>query len=275
MTEQVLFEKLSKIYENIDKEKYKEISNIIDYYVLNQENLLSNAFELATMLHNADKVDILPKQVSEFLFEVYFEEIKNNNARAMTNIGALFYTGRCGEQNYIKAIKYYKTADKLGEPQATENLGYCYYYGRNGKIDYKKAYHFFIKGALKERLNSLYKIGDMYKNGYYVKKDENLAFNIYNQCYNKLNRFLEDEIGANICMRMGDAYYYGIGTIRDYKSALEFYQKAERYFYKKINEGDFFATNDLEIVVAKQEKIRQMLLKELPSFDWKNKKHSD
>ena len=41
--------------------------------------------------------------------------------------------------------------------------------------DYKKAFHYFAKGAFDGHLVSLYKIGDMYKNGYYVEKDEKEA----------------------------------------------------------------------------------------------------
>lgn len=269
MTEKYLYNKLVGILQNIDTEKYPEITSIIEYNISDDGTVYMDAFEFAAELHNADSAEILPKEVSDLMIEIYLEEIENQNADAMTNLGSLYYTGRCGEQNYEKAVKYYTMADSYGERQATENLGYCYYYGRTGEVDYKKAYHYFIKGALDNHLNSLYKIGDMYKNGYYVEKDEREAFYIYTHCYDQMTEDCAELIGADICMRMGNVYYYGIGTDKNYEHALKFYQEAERYYYKKISNGDFFAKKGLEGVIEKQREIRKVLINNLPSFEWK------
>jgi len=222
------------------------------------------------MLYEADKAEILPESVSALIVEIYLEEAENENAAAMTNLGSLYYTGRGGEQNYEKAVKYYAMADKLSERQATENLGYCYYYGRTGEVNYNKAYHYFVKGALDNHLNSLYKIGDMYRNGYYVEKDEREAFYIYSHCYEQMSGVYSEPISADICKRMGDVYYYGIGTQKNPESAIKFYQEAEQHYYRKINDGDYFARKGLEEVIEKQNEIRNILLKELPSFEWKD-----
>ena len=172
MTEKTLYDKLSNILETIDAEKYTDIVSIIECNIEGDGTVYMDAFDFACELHNADGAEVLPKEVAGLMIEIYLEEISKENPNAMTNLGSLYYTGRCGEQNYEKAVKYYTMADKHGERQATENLGYCYYYGRTGEVDYKKAYHYFVKGALDNHLNSLCKIGDMYKNGYYVEKDE-------------------------------------------------------------------------------------------------------
>lgn len=268
MTEKHLSNRLSTILKTIDKEKYTDITSIIECSMSDDGDAYMDAFDFAVEFHNADINEILPKEVTELIIEIYLEEIENENADAMTNLGSLYYTGRCGEQNYEKAVKYYTMADKLGERQATENLGYCYYYGRTGEVDYKKAYHYFVKGALCNQLNSLYKIGDMYKNGYYVKKDEKEAFDIYNYCYSQMTATSKRLIGADICMRMGEVYYYGIGTEKNYELALKFYQESEQYFYQKIKDGAFFARKGLDNVIKKQEQIREVLITTLPTFDW-------
>lgn len=133
----------------------------------------------------------------------------------------------------------------------------------------KKAYHYFVKGALDNHLNSLYKIGDMYKNGYYVEKDEKEAFYIYTHCYKQMTEFCAKLIGADICMRMGNVYFYGIGTEKNYETALKYYQEAEQHYYRKIRNGDFFAKKGLEGVIEKQNEIRKILLDELPDFNWR------
>lgn len=268
MTDKILYERLKEILDTIDKEKYTDIVSIIECNTEDDGTVYMDAFEFASEFHEADGAEILPEEVAKLMIDIYLEEIENENAGAMTNLGSLYYTGRCGEQNYEKAVKYYTMADKHGERQATENLGYCYYYGRVGEVDYKKAYHYFVKGALDNHLNSLYKIGDMYRNGYYVEKDENEAFYIYRHCYEQMTDICAEYIGADICMRMGDVYFYGIGTDKNYYEALRYYQEAEQYFYRKINNGDFFARKGLENVIKNQNEIRNVLVSELPAFEW-------
>lgn len=57
--------------------------------------------------------------------------------------------------------------------EAYECLGYIWYYGRTGERDYKKAFEYFSKMMDKGNLVAEYKVADMYKNGYYVDKDQN------------------------------------------------------------------------------------------------------
>lgn len=270
MTEIELYERLLEIKDDICEDEYPEtysrLSGIIDED--SREVYVESAFEAAMLLHDCDEASVMPELVAEFVIEIYSEEAENGNSAAMLNLGSLYYMGRAGEKNYEKAVKYYTMADKHGERQATENLGYCYYYGRTGEKDYKKAFHYFVKGALDNHLNSLYKVGDMYRNGYYVEKDENEAFNIYTHCYKQMTETCKYYIGADICVRMGNVYFYGIGTEKDYSLALKYYQEAEQYFYTKIKNGDYFARSGLENVIEKQNEIRKKLFGELPDFDW-------
>ena len=269
MTEKYLYSKLNKILNTIDKNKYPQIISLLEVIIdEDDEEVYEEAFDVACELHNLDCTEVLPKEVAELIIEIYKEEIEVGNSEAMTNLGALYYTGRCGKKDYEKAVTYYTMADRHGERQATENLGYCYYYGRTGVVDYKKAYHYFIKGALDNHLNSLYKIGDMYRNGYYVEKDEKEAFHIYTHCYEQMTETCAKLIGADICKRMGDVYFDGIGTEKNLALALKYYQESEQYFYTKITDGDFFAREGLEYVIKKQGEIRRVLLDNLPSYEW-------
>jgi len=117
-------------------------------------------------------------------------------------------------------------------------------------------------------MNSLYKVADMYKNGYYVEKDEDVAFRIYTYCYENLSDYDERLFGADVCLRIGNAYFYGTGTKKDLQLALKYYQEAEQLFYVKLRDGDFFSRKGLESVIEKQGEIRELLAKEMPSFDW-------
>lgn len=50
-------------------------------------------------------------------------------------------------------------------------LGYILYYGRTATIDHQKAYFYYHQAAMLGNAESMVKIADMYKNGYYVKQD--------------------------------------------------------------------------------------------------------
>ncbi len=263
------YERLKAILEEIDEEQYPEsVSTIIINTDEENEDVFDDSFTIASELMESDTAKVMPKCIADYVVEVFLEEIENGNADAMNDLGALYYTGRCGEQDFEKAVKYYTMAAENGNMIAIQNLGYCYYYGRSVEVDYKKAYHYFIKGALNGDLISLYKIGDMYKNGYYVDKDEAQALSVYLRCYREMTDEFAHSNGADICMRMGNAYYYGVGTEIDYSEALKYYQEAERYYYIKIKNGDYFAQKGLAGVIEKQCEIRKKLVDDLPDFEW-------
>ena len=50
-----------------------------------------------------------------------------------------------------------------------------------------------------------------------------------------MNEVCAELIGADICMRMGNVYFYGIGTEKNYEMALKYYQEAEQHYYRKIS----------------------------------------
>lgn len=268
-TEAKAFEMLKRVLDEIDESEYPEIYSTISANIdVENECIYDDAFFIAEQLHELDGAKQLPKSVAEFMIAVYEGEMNRGNVDAACDMGSLYYTGRAGEQNYSKAIKYYTIAANGGCRQAQENLGYCYYYGRDTEVDYKKAFHYFALGAFDGHICSLYKIGDMYRNGYYVEKNENEAFYIYRRCADTMHSDALPLVGADVMMRMGDCYFEGIGTEIDYKVALEYYQKAEHLFYERLIEGDFMIKGCYEKVIKRQEKARAYLCEVLPDFDW-------
>ena len=268
MTDNMLYLRLTALRESVDADRYPQIVEVIDDNLLDGEVDLT-PYQMAYALMEADPAERLPDAAAALVKEIFLEEAENGNVNAWTNLGALYYTGRIGEQSYEKAVHYYTLAADHGELQAMENLGYCWYYGRTGEVDYKKAYHYFIKGALAGSINSRYKIGDMYRNGYYVEKDEQLAFRIYNDCSRALSNYDTERFGAAIWLRLGEAYEKGIGTGRNPEWALIYYQKAEQMFYQKIQNGDYFAKSELDKAIGRQDALRAELRAALPAFNWR------
>lgn len=269
MMMEALKEKVQAIIEKIDEETYPEIHDYLTE-LLEDSVYEDTAYEVSAVIYNCDKKEVLPKEVADLLIAIYEDELKENNHDAICDYGSLYYTGRIGEQNYEKAVYYYTMAAKIGNRQAQENLGYCYYYGRTGIVDYEKAFHYFVKGALDNHLISLYKIGDMYKNGYYVEKDENEAFCIYKHCFDGLNEINTPIAGADIYIRMADCYFNGTGTKRNPAIALEYYQIAERLYWVRLKDGDFLIKKQYERSIEMQAKAREEMKKDLPGFTWVN-----
>ncbi len=268
MTQERLEQLVEDIRTQVSADEYPQVHDAICYFdderEENEEE--ADAVSLADMFMSADEAEAMPQPVANFVKEVYEEEIAAGSADAACNLGAAYYSGRIGEQNFTKAVELYTIASKRGSRQATENLGYCYYYGRNIPVDYEKAFHCFAMGAFDGHLTSLYKIGDMYRNGYYVEKNEKEAFYIYYRCVQELDEGTSAICGADIYMRLADCYADGIGTEPNYASALKLYQAAENLFRDRIMNGDFYLRNNYNKCIRRQDELREKLEKELPTW---------
>lgn len=103
-------------------------------------------------------------EASEFLLRA--EPDSPDRSAVLFNLGAYYYESR----HFDLALKYYTLAEAAGDTYASVNLGYIWYYGRTGTVDYEKAFACFSRGQMYP--TARYKLADMYRNGYYVEKDE-------------------------------------------------------------------------------------------------------
>ena len=164
---------ISELLAMLNEEDYPETYNFLAAVVSGEEGAEFDLYVIANELLRFDKPNDLPPFIIDFITDLFTACIEEGNADAMNDLGAQYYDGARGfEQSFEKAVYYYNMAAENGSRQAQENLGYCYYYGRTGVVDYEKAFHYFALGAFDGHLISLYKIGDMYAAGYYVKKNE-------------------------------------------------------------------------------------------------------
>ena len=216
----------------------------------------------------------IPPVMAKLLEYVYGMAIENQDASRIHNYGTLFYDGRIGTQDFKKAAYLYEMGAKLGCPNSLCGLGYIFYYGRTGKVDYEKAYKYFSKSAFRDKdATSLYKVGDMYKNGYYVDKDVVTAFKIYEQSFALFEKTkdrydYDPSANADAAFRLGDCYLNGIGIEVDLMKALKYLQLAERGFIERVSNGDYFLRKMLKATVEKENECRQKLSADIPDEDW-------
>ena len=123
---------------------------------------------------------------------------------------------------------------------------------------------------------SLYKIGDMYRNGYYVRKNEKEAFNIYDRCARTMTDEAAAVCGADVYMRLADCFADGIGIEKNLKFAMALYQRAEQMFYDRLEKGDYMIKGNYKRSIEKQNEIRDELSRALPDYGWtEGKKTND
>ena len=121
----------------------------------------------------------------------------------------------------------------IDEPSFCNSLGYIYYYGRcnDGVPEYDKAFKYFSMGAAGGIYESIYKLSDMYRNGYFVPKSDVLAARLIWSIYDEsLDAFLRGERGnkfADVALRAGNLYKDGIDVCEDPDEAYHYYLQAE------------------------------------------------
>lgn len=135
------------------------------------------------------------------------------------------------------------------DPYIANTLGYIYYYGRcnNGQPEYEKAFRYFAYGAANGLYESIYKLSDMYRNGYGVWESEKTAFTLISMLYQnirpKYERDAEDDSSfADIALRMGSMILHGIGTEQDPDAAMSFLLEAD-YAIRRRMENHFYGDN--------------------------------
>ena len=66
------------------------------------------------------------------------ELVKQGDLEACRNLGHKYADGDGVEQDYAKAMEYYRIGADKGDPHAIYSLAYCYLFGLEGDDNHKK-----------------------------------------------------------------------------------------------------------------------------------------
>ncbi len=163
---------------------------------------------------------------------------KKHDPGDMMWLGGYYYEIR----RFDLALKYYEMAATYDYDPAYECLGYIWYYGRTGERDYKKAFEYFSKLADKDDPVATYKVADMYKNGYYVEKDEKK----YEQMIEELYPRVRDMVNVfdpvpEVFTRLA-RIRVSQGRIED---AIDLYLYAKDFLSQRIRHNAFFGNMNI------------------------------
>jgi len=159
---------------------------------------------------------------------------------AACELAGLFHIGQYVASDYKQAVTWYRTAAQKLNNEAYFFLGYCYYFGEGLEKDFAKAFDYFFKGAMTGCRNGFYMLGDMFKNGEFVDRNPALAFRLYlNTYYYEMDSFENENYYSSaypsVCLRLGEAYLYGIGVERSIEEANEYFSGAKKYLSHLIH----------------------------------------
>ncbi len=179
--------------------------------------------------------------------ECYRLASDNGYIPASVCLANLYYVGRFVEQDYREAFRLNKIAADAGDRQGLTNCGYCCYYGRHKEADYAEACMYYSLGAmLYNDANCLYKLGDLFRYGYGVEKNEIYAYMLYRRAFDRCGESESDYGSTPDCaMRIGECELRGIGTEIDVDDAHVKLNYALMNFYR-IRKGDPFVPGLIE-----------------------------
>ena len=116
---------------------------------------------------------------------------------------------------------------------SSENLAYIFYYGFGTEVDYAKAYLYFSKAALLGRYEATYKLGDMFRYGFYVEKNDKMTAYLYRKALDLVwkDDMCEQKYAGCVYQRVADLFYEGIGVEKNDAEEFRYYQLAEGYYF--------------------------------------------
>jgi len=165
----------------------------------------------------------------------YLKNVSINGAYyglAALTLGDLYYDGSHVPQNYRQAIVWFRTALQANCTPAYYNLGLCFYYGNGVDKDYAKAFDSFVKGSIDADMSRIM-LGDMYRKGEFVERDEAFAMKVYKTAYDDTVK-TQEKIGVLgdpygiLSLRLGDCYLSGTGVKKNVSEANKYFEQAKK-----------------------------------------------
>jgi hypothetical protein len=158
------------------------------------------------------------------------------------------YTGNAVYQQDFASAR--DDAEKLfaltKDPGYANTLGYIYYYGRctQGQPAYDKALTCFTYGAANGLYESIYKLADMYRNGYGVVQSPETAFRLVAMVYNDLSARFEAQCDgekyADAALRLGSMLLHGVGVQQNVYAGISTLLAADYAIRRRMQDHDYY-----------------------------------
>ncbi len=131
--------------------------------------------------NNMTKPPVVKNSVIEQIEEsqAYPNAIEQTDARSQNSLGDRYYYGVGVDEDYQKAVVWYRKAAEQGNVLGQCNLGFMYANGYGVAKDYQQAVAWYRKAAEQGNADGQNNLGIMYENGDGVAKDTQQAIEWY------------------------------------------------------------------------------------------------
>ena len=148
---------------------------------------------------------------------------------ALIMLGTALVNGEAASRDPQEAIRLFSLAAEKGESFGNECMGMMYYEGDAVPGDFQKAFEFFTKNEGDKSFCTYYALGEMYRLGLYVERNEETACGYYAKiAYSKSKHREIDDYFWQAQYRLACAKHYGSGTAKDVEEALKLIESARR-----------------------------------------------
>ena len=215
-------------------------------------------YNLLELLHKADggDLDAMSDCVSLLAAHGYISDPKDyeiqeryasyletlaNSGRSWADImlGDAYKDGTGVDRDPQKAIECYQKAAESGISFGNECIGLMYYYGDVIPQNYQAAYEYFTKESKKKSFCTLYALGEMFRCGRYVERDEGRACEYYKMIvYSDESYVTLDDYYWRACYRLGYALLHGAGVEKDLETASTVLSEALRLYRKRSHDAE-------------------------------------
>jgi len=189
----------------------------IEFALNSQAAQLGNVeaqWELGTRYHTGDGVN---QNYDKALFW-YKKAAEQGNILAANNLGSLYMYGQGVPRDGKEAMKWFRIGEKQNEKTATNNVGVIYLEGNGFPKDYAKAVGYFKRSAEQGFPEAQNNLGVCYQHGYGVKQDYVKARDWYEKAAGQESKLA--------IVNLGGLYENGLGVPQDSKAALRRFQQA-------------------------------------------------
>lgn len=169
-----------------------------------------------SLLHNA----VMGREVKDDLKDIEaFADC--GNIDAMKKAGGVYYSGIGAKKDFGQALKWYKMAADLDDSWSKNKVGEMLRDGEGTEIDLSEACKMFMEAGRLGNVAGLWNIVIMHSTGTINDKG------LYMDAVNAMSS-IADSGNVDALKRMGNIYYDGFGSKRNYSDAFKWYEKAAR-----------------------------------------------
>ncbi len=225
------YEQLKVIYDADDTVVLKRLEEARALY---EDEKYQEAFSVYEPLFESDLLTAEDQKNIGYSFGVqqdykkalkwYRKAAEQGNALAQANLGVMYRNGYGVEQNDNEAVKWYCKAAEQGGAMGQGNLGFMYDKGYGVQQDYHEAVKWYRKAAEQGNATGQANLGFMYDKGFGVQQDYHEAMKWY--------RKAAEQGYARGQNNLGVMYENGDGAKKDIAEAKKWYQKAAEQGYE-------------------------------------------